>query len=104
MKLLDESRFDEAVKKGIVLVVFKSMRCQPCQALLRSLSNMNDYPIYVVDGNVQYSLAARFNVKRVPELIFFKDGKETSRLSGFQRLEVIENIFRDLRSSDDANL
>lgn len=76
------------LQSGKPLVVdFWASWCAPCHVMtpiLRSLAKeFEDQVIFAkVDIQNNKDLATQFNIKIIPTLVFFKNGKEWDRLSG----------------------
>ena len=86
--------FNELInKKEITLIDFYADWCGPCRALapvLEEISNMNNnYSIGKVNVDDERELATKFNVRSIPTLIFFKEGKEIDRVVGYIPKEEI---------------
>ena len=81
--------FKEQVAKagtGLVLLDFYADWCGPCKALAPKLEElekqMTDLSIYKVDVDNKIDIAAENQVRAMPTLILFKDGKEIARQVG----------------------
>lgn len=80
--------------EGTVLVDFYSDSCIPCKRmspLLTELENTYADRLKVVKVNINFDaeLTEQYEVQAAPTLIFFKDGKETSRLRGAVKKEEL---------------
>ncbi|MCD7741675.1 MAG: thioredoxin [Ruminococcus sp.] len=77
-----------------VIVDFYSDSCVPCKRIAPLLSQIEQEKegIKVARLNVNFDseLASNYDVTSVPTLVFFKDGKERSRLVGAVKKETIE--------------
>ena len=76
------------IRSGKPLVVdFWASWCAPCHLMapvLRTLAKEFEEQVVFAKVDVQNNrdLATQFNVKTIPTLIFFRNGKEWDRLSG----------------------
>ena len=65
------------------ILYFSSTWCQPCRnfkPIMESVSNSIPVRFINVDENPQ--LAAQYNVRSVPMLVFLKDGQEADKTIG----------------------
>ena len=87
---LDSKNFDDQVLSSNlpVLVDFYADWCGPCQMatpIIEKLAEEYDGQLIIAKINVdnQADLAKRFEVMSIPTMIFFKDGDEVKRKTGF---------------------
>lgn len=91
---IDDTKFEEYVKEGLVLVDFFATWCGPCKMLapeLESISKEMDINILKVDIDQHQMLAARNNVMSVPTLFLFKDGKFLGSKIGYMPKDMLMN-------------
>jgi thioredoxin 1 len=76
-----------------MLIEFYSKTCGPCKMLsfvLKDIAKQKpDFPIYIIDFDENRELKERLGVKGFPTMLFFKDGKEASRLEGLKQKPAI---------------
>jgi len=92
----DEDFADQVERaKGLVLVDFWATWCTPCRAIapiLESLANDNAGKVQIakldVDANQRTSM--RFNVRSIPTLLFFKDGRHVDTVVGLVQKSVLQ--------------
>ncbi|OIQ18748.1 thioredoxin [Lacinutrix sp. MedPE-SW] len=81
-----------------VLVDFYANWCGPCKTLSPILKQVKDslgdaIKIVKIDVDKNQPLAAKYNVRGVPTLLLFKNGKQVWRQSGvLQKAELISII------------
>jgi len=83
---IDESNFDQEVTKSAqpVLVDFWAEWCGPCKMIapiLDEIAKEKAGAVKVAKVNVDnnQSLSARYNIRAIPTLLFFKDGQLRDR-------------------------
>ena len=82
-----------------VLVDFHAEWCGPCKAqspIIKQVANDIDGKVRIIkiDIDKNQSIAQRYNVRGVPTLILFKDGKIVWRQSGVQTKEQLLSIIK----------
>jgi thiol-disulfide isomerase/thioredoxin len=79
-----EAQFATLPKSGAI-VMFQAEWCPACQAKkpwLDELSQISVHPVFVVDMAKQeqvQSLAKKYSIEHIPEILFFRDNKEFAR-------------------------
>jgi len=81
---------------SITLVDFSAIWCGPCQMLkpvLEEVAKTTDYKVIKVDVDQSGDLAVEYEIRSVPTVIVFKNGKLEDRLTGFMtKDEIIQKV------------
>ena len=90
---INEQQYQALNPAAPKLIEFYSKNCGPCKMLAFVLRDINeetpDFPIYIIDFDENRTLQEQLGVKGFPTMLFFKDGKEVSRLEGLQQKPAI---------------
>jgi thioredoxin len=86
---LDESALDNELlqSKEPILVDFWAPWCGPCRAMSPAVEAAaeklaGDAKVYKINVDDNPAISPRFNIRGIPTLILFKDGREANRLVG----------------------
>jgi thioredoxin 1 len=91
---------DELVQsKEPILVDFWAPWCGPCRAMSPAVEAAaqklaGGAKVYKVNVDDNPAVSPRFNLRGIPTLILFKDGREANRLVGLSTREQIEELVR----------
>lgn len=91
---LNEKDFDNTIKKGVVLVDFWAPWCGPCRTqgpivdeLVKEIGGKAVITKVNVDNN--NAISSKYEVRNIPTIIIFKDGKPKMRFVGVQDKEFL---------------
>jgi thioredoxin 1 len=96
---LSEAALDDelAQSKQPILVDFWAPWCGPCRAMSPAVEAAADKlrgnaKVYKINVDDNPAVSPRFNLRGIPTLILFKDGREANRLVGLSTKEQIEAL------------
>jgi thioredoxin 1 len=96
---LDESALDNELlqSKEPILVDFWAPWCGPCRAMSPAVEAaaeklVGNAKVYKINVDDNPAISPRFNIRGIPTLILFKDGREANRLVGLSTREQIEAL------------
>lgn len=95
LKKLNASNFNTEIREsnGFAIVDFYAEWCGPCKMLAPVIDTIAEEHSDIVVGKVNVDespqLAALYNVKSIPTVIYFKDGVEYARSLGYKSKQQI---------------
>ena len=102
VKDLDEAGFEDLVVQSDkpVLADFWAPWCGPCRAMSPAVEAVaeklaNDATVVKVNVDDNPSVSSKYNIRGIPTLILFKDGKEANRLIGLSSQEQIAALIKN---------
>ena len=105
-----DANFEEKVEKGsgLTVVDFWATWCGPCRMIAPILDQLaveyadKGVTVAKVDVDANIKTATRFNVRSIPMLLFFKDGKVVDQIVGAQPKPAIEAMLKKHASAPTA--
>tara|TARA_B110000858_G_scaffold59166_1_gene68918 strand:- start:3100 stop:3372 length:273 start_codon:yes stop_codon:yes gene_type:complete len=83
-------------KEGRVLVDFFATWCGPCKMISKQLEKyeeeVSDVTVLKIDVDLEPELASENNIRSIPTLIYFEDGKVVERKTGNSTLAEIKTL------------
>ena len=96
-----DATFESEVEKheGLVVVDFWATWCGPCRAIAPIIDQLasqyaGKVKVTKVDVDANQRTGMRFNVRSIPTLLFFKNGKVVDQVIGAQPRANIESKFQ----------
>jgi thioredoxin 1 len=98
---LTDKNFQHQTKNKLVLVDFWASWCAPCRMMapvLNEVANELTGNSYVGKVNIEqyHSLAQKYQVRNIPTLILFKNGREVNRFVGVKNKEFLLQQIRKI--------
>lgn len=93
---LTEQNFEETIKEGVVMVDFWAPWCGPCRMIAPVIDKLaEEYAgkakICKVNTDEQQALAAKFGIRSIPTIYFYKNGEKVDEMIGASS----EQAFKD---------
>jgi thioredoxin 1 len=103
LKTLEDFENQIIKSTGPVVLKFWAKWCGPCNMLAPVMEKVADansnVPIYEADVDKNTPLTTKLNISGIPAVLFFKDGKEVSRIVGLQQQKDYQNKIDELTNS-----
>jgi len=97
---LTDTNFDQQLKNKVVLVDFFADWCAPCKMMIPILNEVSEEltgntRVGKVNTGQYQSVAVRYNVRSIPTMVLFKNGKEVKRFVGIKQKDF---LLKELKS------
>lgn len=94
IRQFNDQNFNQQIKKGIVLVDFWASWCAPCKMMAPILNDVADVladgrSVGKVNVEVARAVSSKYNIRSIPTMVLFKDGKEINRYVGIKTKEFL---------------
>jgi thioredoxin 1 len=94
IKQLTDQNFNQQIKNGVMLVDFWASWCAPCKMMAPVLNEVSDAltdykSIGKVNVEIAKTISSKYNIRSIPTMILFKDGKEINRFVGIKSKEFL---------------
>lgn len=102
---LNQDQFIKTVEdNSIVVVDFYADWCGPCQTLLPTVHKLaeelkDEVTIKKVNVDTNRELSAGFNIRSIPTLVYFKNGKEVARHNGLLSEGMLRGHINQLKTA-----
>ncbi|TLD80776.1 thioredoxin [Helicobacter sp. MIT 05-5293] len=102
VEIIDTARYKEEIKTGFVMIDFGASWCPDCRRVEPIVEKLaqdyaNQLKIFKVSFDTENSLKEELNIRRIPTIIFYRDGVEVgerliepSSVNDFEK--AIQNI------------
>jgi thioredoxin 1 len=96
IKQLTDQNFNQQIKKGVILVDFWAAWCAPCKMMAPVLNEVseslsNNKSVGKVNVEIARIISSKYNIRSIPTMILFKEGKEINRFVGIKSKEFLLN-------------
>jgi len=96
IKQLTDQNFNQQIKKGVILVDFWASWCAPCKMMAPVLNEVSDSltgekSVGKVNVEIARIISSKYNIRSIPTMILFKEGKEINRFVGIKSKEFLLN-------------
>jgi len=94
IKQLTDQNFNQQIKKGVILVDFWASWCAPCKMMAPVLNELSDVltdnkSVGKVNVEVARAVSSQYNIRSIPTMVLFKDGKEVNRFVGIKSKDFL---------------
>ncbi|MFD0965198.1 thioredoxin [Pseudofulvibacter geojedonensis] len=102
---INQDQFIKTVEdNNIVVIDFFADWCGPCQTLLPTIHKLaeelkDEVTIKKVNVDTNRELSVAFNVRSIPTLVYFKNGKEVARHNGLLSEGMLRGHINQLKTA-----
>lgn len=98
---LNQTNMEETIKEGVVLVDFWAPWCGPCRMLAPAIEQLaqefeGKAKICKVNTEEEADLTAKYEIRSIPTILYFKDGKIVDQTIGATTKAKIEEKLNSL--------
>jgi len=102
IKQLTDQNFNQQIKKGVMLVDFWASWCAPCKMMAPVLNDVADVltdgrSVGKVNVEVARAVSAKYNIRSIPTMVLFRDGKEVNRFVGIKTKEFLLKEMKEVK-------
>ena len=100
----DKDEFEDLTATGNVVIQFSATWCGPCKTLTKTMESVvPSHPnttFYKVDiDNMDRSVLNEYNIRSVPRLIMFVDGKDVAEMIGSKSQSEVDEFINSNKGS-----
>jgi thioredoxin 1 len=95
-------QFDNLIKNNVTLVDFYADWCGPCKMLspiIETFSNTTNINVVKINVDNFQTLAARYGIRAIPTLIWFKNGEVVNKQNGSCSLDTLKKVTDQITDS-----
>jgi len=94
IRVLNNKNFKPVVRSGLVLVDFWAPWCAPCKMIAPVLNEIaeeqaGNITIAKVNVDQNKQISQKYNIRNIPTMILFENGKQKKRIMGVKPKKVI---------------
>ncbi|WP_455539239.1 thioredoxin [Terrisporobacter sp.] len=94
VEIINESRFENEISEGVVVVDFFATWCNPCKMLSPIIDSLSEemkgiVKFIKVDADESVNIIQKYGVGGLPTIAIFKDGQNQDMIMGFSPKEIL---------------
>ena len=99
-KISSAQEFEKFIKNGVSLIDFNAPWCGPCRAqepIIKELLNDFSGKVLIAEMNIDENqeTASKLQIKSIPTLAIYKNGKEIERFIGLQSQDTLSESIKN---------